>query len=441
MIRLVSFLIALSFTSLTFAGDGFWTITQSWPYDAGGTPEQNCATLAIGQPWKFETNSANPSLYNCFAWEITDDPCEDETENTEWNQETVACEPPPPPPPQCDFPAAQAADYPPTTTNQTVPIPNGGISIENTHDVINLCVSNCRAVKEITVTAYPAGSHDYAISDTVSQTAFNESCDSLPPDTHDAQTVLINPPGYGTGGKSGGTSGSGSGGGVGSGSGDSGSGGTGPGGTDTTGTGAPQTGGSGSVGTGVGSTSGGGARGDRDGDGLANNRDGDIDGDGIANSLDDDIDGDGVPNADDTDPDGEEEGFGEAVVSSSCVVQPKCDSEDPVQCAILHQSWLNQCGFEKFELPEALSASAIETEIQGLEDELTLKLNEISAEVSNLINFSASGGSSIVPNYVNIFGVQVDFSFSRWVAEFSIIGAVILAMAWFLAIGIILNRG
>lgn len=82
---------------------------------------------------------------------------------------------------------------------------------------------------------------------------------------------------------------------------------------------------------------------DTDGDGTPDSQDSDIDGDGTPNSTDPDIDGDGIDNADDPTPNGQQEQ--KTSGGGGCGSAPSC-SGDPIQCAILYQTWKGRCAAE-----------------------------------------------------------------------------------------------
>jgi hypothetical protein len=84
---------------------------------------------------------------------------------------------------------------------------------------------------------------------------------------------------------------------------------------------------------------------DIDNDGTPDKDDPDMDGDGIPNGSDSDADGDGVPDVDDGEIGGEGE---ENSVSGggNCASRPQCVG-DPIECAVLFQSWSTRCNIEE----------------------------------------------------------------------------------------------
>lgn len=88
----------------------------------------------------------------------------------------------------------------------------------------------------------------------------------------------------------------------------------------------------------------------------------DTDNDGTPDSEDTDDDNDGTPDVDDSTPKGEGPArSGRA--STDCNIPPSCDG-DPIDCAILHQSWLNMCNGDgdqmtNEELDSTLSGSGL----------------------------------------------------------------------------------
>ncbi|MDC0002832.1 virulence factor TspB C-terminal domain-related protein [Porticoccaceae bacterium] len=361
---IATFFISTLLSSWSFAGDGYWQLASQSPFYAAGSPADQCPNITFGLPWYSQAHANAPDQFQCYYWVITENPCEDEVENTNWNQETFACEPPEPPPPGCEIPAGTIQNFTFSGYSST-----------------SICSSDCKFLA--------AGIRVFS-GDAVGYGSFQSTggnCDGTeggntppeppdpgdpppPPDDPDdgcpvgynmtgAGCALITPPEP-----------------------------DGPGDcpanyfADANGncwhdpTGAeggnnPDAGGS----TGGGSTGGGpngsepntGAGNDQDGDGTPDASDADIDGDGVPNGTDNDRDGDGVPNADDIDPDGEDpEG-----TATDCELRPS-SSGDAQLSAIHLQLWINQCSSGDEEISDLTDCNSI----------FTCKSDPISCEIA-----------------------------------------------------------
>lgn len=134
---------------------------------------------------------------------------------------------------------------------------------------------------------------------------------------------------------------------------------------------------------------------------------------------------------------GEEEADGARVSGmGSCSNRPVCEG-DPVGCAVLLQNWLQTCSQTEF--VEPTFETDIEAQITALEQEFQTVFNSIQSDIQNEIGLTLSGGGTIVPNIFNLWGVEVDFSWARWVQYLQIIGILILAAAWLSALFILLT--
>lgn len=206
---------------------------------------------------------------------------------------------------------------------------------------------------------------------------------------------------------------------------------------------------------------------DTDDDGIPDKDDPDIDGDGINNGIDPDIDGDGINNEDDPTPNGDDpEGEGEGNVSGggSCQQRPQCTG-DPVQCAILYQTWAARCqdgtqtvsgGGDCESSPEckgdkincailvqtweARCASPFETqdELDDLVADLTVDSlvqpeEDLTSTLQDVYTASGSSGTCPAPYNLNLNAASVSFDYGPICDLGSYLKPIVLLAFGFLA--------
>ncbi|MBU3068781.1 hypothetical protein KOI40_03060 [Aestuariicella sp. G3-2] len=196
---------------------------------------------------------------------------------------------------------------------------------------------------------------------------------------------------------------------------------------------------------------------DHDGDGVPNENDpdADSDGDNIPNGVDphpNGGDGNGTPPAPgegyspDSDGDGQtddqEEGQEDGSVSggASCKNPVQCEGS-AFECATIIQLWKLRCEGE-FEEPEGFDGN-YKIDLANLlldkQDEFNQVFSDLQNQAMSQLDFNLNSGGGIDPNIQQIKGVDVDFSWSRFTSELSIVGTVIIALASLVGLRIILE--
>lgn len=120
----------------------------------------------------------------------------------------------------------------------------------------------------------------------------------------------------------------------------------------------------------------------------------------------------------------------------SCGAPPVCQG-DAIQCAILQQEYLSRCPNETFEAP-VLGDTA--QKLADIKQEFESEWNTVKSELESHFNFNLSGGGNIPTRITNIFGVEFDFSMSRFLPYLAVIATLIVAVAWLIAVQIVLTR-
>ena len=85
-------------------------------------------------------------------------------------------------------------------------------------------------------------------------------------------------------------------------------------------------------------------------------------------------------------------------------------------------------------------SSYADDELEALQQEYEQTITDIRTQMANALSLSVSGSGSIQSNNKTIMGQTVDFSWSRFAGDLSIIGAVIIAMAYLFSAFVIFRR-
>lgn len=80
--------------------------------------------------------------------------------------------------------------------------------------------------------------------------------------------------------------------------------------------------------------------------------------------------------------------------------------------------------------PTGFDLDDLKAKVSDKQDDYSILIDSIKNEAQSLFNISVSSGSSISQNNVSIGGVNVDFSWHRFMSQLSIIGALIMALAY-----------
>jgi len=161
-------------------------------------------------------------------------------------------------------------------------------------------------------------------------------------------------------------------------------------------------------------------------------------GEGAASSgqSTEDLDGDGdTGTCDPDDPNCIQTNNGTVEGGLICDVPPVCDGDD-VLCAQLMQQYLQRCPNENFEQPTLGSTAEKLAEVTA---EFNTEWNRVKSEAESKFSTSLSSGGSIPTRVTSVFGVNIDFSISRFLPYLQIIANLIIAAAWIMAAGIVLS--
>jgi len=149
-----------------------------------------------------------------------------------------------------------------------------------------------------------------------------------------------------------------------------------------------------------------------------------------------DLDGDGdTGSCDPSQPDCIQTNNGTVEGGLVCDVPPVCDGDD-VLCAQLMQQYLQRCPNENFEQPTLGSTAEKLAEVTA---EFNTEWNRVKSEAESKFSTSLSSGGSIPARVTSVFGVNIDFSISRFLPYLQIIANLIIAAAWIMAAGIVLS--
>lgn len=131
----------------------------------------------------------------------------------------------------------------------------------------------------------------------------------------------------------------------------------------------------------------------------------------------------------------DEKANGSVSGGGSCDVAPVCKG-DIFQCEIIRQQFLSRCPSNKFIVPTLGDNSQ---KLLDIKAEFDTEWQRIKSEVESQFSTSLSSGGSIPTHISSVFGVDIDFSISRFLPYLQIIAGLIVAMAWVIAAGIVMT--
>lgn len=185
-----------------------------------------------------------------------------------------------------------------------------------------------------------------------------------------------------------------------------------------------------------GGSTGGGANGSGSGDGGEGGEGG---GDGGAPNYGTGVGTDGSQTGEGTSDEGTDQGS--ATSSGTCAAKPVCTGDDPQECAMLVQQWYLMCPGTTIEtsLPKGFDNTRSSEQLTKAKQEYQTKINEIKTNLEGVFSFTIGSGGTINQNNVETGWGIVDISWFKFRDQLSIIGAIIIAMAYISAFMIIMR--